>query len=54
MSTITPTRWHSFRCHVVRMHYWTTMRNPDGDRYQACALCGRERSTFVLPPVGLS
>jgi len=52
-ATVTPNRWRSFRCRVVRLHYWTTTSNPDGDRYQACALCRRERSLGVSPPIGL-
>ena len=52
-STVAPNRWRSFRCHVVRMHYWQTMSNPDGERYRACAICQRERSSSFAPPGGL-
>ena len=52
-STITPNRWRSFRCHVLRLHYWQTVSNPDGERYHACAICRREHSGGVTPPIGL-
>jgi hypothetical protein len=52
-TTITPNRWRSFRCHVVRLHYWQAMSNPDGERYYACSICRRERDTrFAAPIVG--
>jgi hypothetical protein len=50
-STIRPNRWRSFRCHVVRLHYWQTMSNPDGERYHACAICRRERDTSFAAPI---
>jgi hypothetical protein len=54
MSTTVPlNRWRSFRCHVVRLHYWRTMSNPDGERYRACAICQRERNSSFAPPIGL-
>jgi hypothetical protein len=44
--------WRSFRCHVLRIHYWRTMSNPDGERYRACAVCHVEHnSQFAPPPV---
>jgi hypothetical protein len=47
-----PAGWRSFRCHVLRLHYWRTMSNPDGERYRACAVCSMERnSSFAPPPV---
>jgi hypothetical protein len=50
--TATPTAWRSFRCHVLRLHYWRTMSNSDGERYRACAVCNMERnSSFAPPPV---
>ncbi len=42
--------WRSFRCHVMRLHYWRTFSNPDGERYRACAVCSLERNSSFAPP----
>jgi hypothetical protein len=47
--TSTPSSWRSFRCHVLRMHYWTSLSNPDGERYRACAVCRTERISSSTP-----
>ena len=39
---VTTSRWRSFRCRVLRMHYRKTMSTPDGERYLACAVCRTE------------
>ncbi|WP_448625136.1 hypothetical protein [Geodermatophilus sp. URMC 64] len=49
----TTSPWRSFRCHVLRLHYWRTTSNPDGERYRACAVCERERTSSFAPPLGL-
>ncbi len=46
----TPSSWRSFRCQVMRMHYWRTFSNPDGERYRACAVCQTERNSSFAPP----
>jgi hypothetical protein len=41
MSAPTRTRVPFFRCRVFRWHRWVTRSTEDGDRYAACAQCGR-------------
>jgi hypothetical protein len=40
-----------FRCRVLRWHDWRGMSNPDGERYRACTVCGREE--IDQPPGGV-
>ena len=41
MTLTAPTRVPFFRCRVFRWHRWVTRSTEDGDRYVACAHCGR-------------
>jgi hypothetical protein len=41
MTAPTRTRVPFFRCRVFRWHRWVTRSTEDGDRYAACAACGR-------------
>ena len=41
MSAPTRTRVPFFRCRLFRWHRWVTRSTEDGDRYAACAECGR-------------
>jgi hypothetical protein len=40
-----------FRCRVLRWHDWRWLSNPDGERYCACSVCGREE--IDQPPGGV-
>jgi hypothetical protein len=48
----TVSSWRRFRCRYLRWHDWKTLRNPDGQRYQACSVCQRDVPT-LLPGAGL-
>jgi hypothetical protein len=37
-----------WRCRVFRLHRWVSRRTEDGERYQACALCGVDRGPVAL------
>lgn len=41
MTAPTRTRVPFFRCRLFRWHRWVTRSTEDGDRYAACAACGR-------------
>jgi hypothetical protein len=41
MTVSTRARVPFFRCRVFRWHRWVTSRTDDGERYPACADCGR-------------
>jgi hypothetical protein len=41
MTLTTPARVPFFRCRVFRWHRWVTRSTDDGQRYAACAQCGR-------------
>ncbi len=41
MTTTAPVRVPFFRCRLFRWHRWVTRSTEDGDRYVACAECGR-------------
>jgi hypothetical protein len=41
MTLTTPARVPLFRCPVFRWHRWVTRSTEDGERYAACAHCGR-------------
>ncbi len=41
--TITRTRPFYWRCRVLRRHHWVTRSTEDGNRYDACSRCGRDR-----------
>jgi hypothetical protein len=41
MSAPTRARVPFLRCRVFRWHRWVTRSTEDGDRYAACAACGR-------------
>lgn len=41
MTAPTAARVPFFRCRVFRWHRWVTRSTDDGDRYAACAACGR-------------
>ena len=41
MTLTTPARVPFFRCRVFRWHRWVTRSTEDGERYPACADCGR-------------
>ena len=41
MSVTAPRRVPFFRCRVFRWHRWVTRHTEDGERYPACADCGR-------------
>jgi hypothetical protein len=41
MTLTTPARVPFFRCRVFRWHRWVTRHTEDGERYPACADCGR-------------
>jgi hypothetical protein len=41
MTLTTPARVPFFRCRVFRWHRWVTRSTDDGERYAACAQCGR-------------
>jgi hypothetical protein len=41
MTVTTPTRVPFFRCRLFRWHRWVTRSTEDGERYVACAECGR-------------
>ncbi len=40
--TPTGSTWRFIRCRVLRLHYWKTVTNPDGERYVACVVCREE------------
>ncbi|MGY1619244.1 hypothetical protein ACI797_21095 [Geodermatophilus sp. SYSU D00691] len=33
-----------FRCRFVHWHPWKPTSTPDGERYVACAVCGKDHS----------
>jgi hypothetical protein len=41
MTATTAARVPFFRCRVFRWHRWVTRHTEDGERYAACADCGR-------------
>ena len=41
MTAPAPTRVPLLRCRILRWHRWVTRSTEDGDRYAACAACGR-------------
>ena len=41
MTLTTAPRVPFFRCRIFRWHRWVTRSTEDGDRYVACAQCGR-------------
>ena len=53
--TITRTRQFYWRCRVLRRHHWVTRSTEDGNRYDACSRCGRDRGDIDVgggPNVG--
>jgi hypothetical protein len=41
MTVTTPTKVPFLRCKIFRIHRWVTRSTEDGERYVACAHCGR-------------
>jgi hypothetical protein len=53
MSLTTTTRPFFWRCRVLRRHRWVVRSTEDGNRYEACARCGRERPDRYEPTGGV-
>jgi hypothetical protein len=45
---MTANRAKRYRCRYLRWHDWQTLRTPDGVRYRACSVCGKDVS-LALP-----
>ena len=40
------------RCQLNLWHQWRTFSSEDGERYQRCIACNKERSVPAVTPVG--
>ncbi|MGY1810869.1 hypothetical protein ACI8AF_26170 [Blastococcus sp. SYSU D00669] len=36
-----------FRCRYLHWHHWKPTTTPDGERYVACAVCGKYHSAWA-------
>ena len=48
---ITKARSRDWRCRFLRMHRWVSRTNEDGERYRACADCGRLQYNGTTPSI---
>jgi hypothetical protein len=48
VSASSPLLWRVL-CRSRLLHHWRTVSSPDGERYRACSVCGRERFSGVYP-----
>jgi hypothetical protein len=51
MTTTTAPLWRRFLCRSRLWHDWRNFSNPDGGRYRACSVCGRDQPRGNIPVI---